>query len=229
MARVMTKTMKQASLNLKDMVDKKPLSLEIEDFLSDVKINTTGTLQVAGNRVWSKDDAKPEIIENAIDQAKALFNVGKEISGWSATYYPAADAVKGSELSIPPGEKGLGCRFIIVVGTREVANLCLSVGSTNAENSLLMLSGDCINLKITVCPVLTTTFKNINAEKMSMRAGFRETVIRKTYNTRHVLVLDGHVEMGSVVSHVTKQIMGKEKKEISSSDVDEVAKSASSE
>jgi hypothetical protein len=226
MARVMTKTMKQASLNLKDMVDKKSLSLEIEDFLSDAKINSTGSLQVNGSRIWSKEDDKPEIIQNAIDQIKGLFNVGKEIYGWSATYYPATEAEKGSELSIQPGEKGLGCRFITVVGTREVANLSLSMGSTDANSTMMMLSGDCLNLKITVCPILNTTFKNVNAEKISIRTGFRETVIRKTYNTRYVLVIDGHVEMSSVVSHVTKQMMGKEKKDISTSDVDEVVKSA---
>jgi hypothetical protein len=226
MARVMTKTMKQASLNLKDMVDKKSLSLEIEDFLGDDKIRSSGSLQVNGSRIWSKEEEKPEIIQNTIDQIKALFNVGKEIYGWSATYYPAAETEKGSELSIQPGEKGLGCRFIVVVGTREVANMSLSMGSTDANSTMMMLSGDCLNLKITVCPVLTTTFKNVNAEKMSLRTGFRETVIRKTCNTRHVLVIDGHVEMSSVVSHVTKQMLGKEKKEINTSDVEEVVNSA---
>ena len=74
MARVMTRTMKQASLNLKDMVDKKSLSLEVEDFLSDGKVATTGTIQVSGSRFWGREDEKPAIVENAIDQAKALFN-----------------------------------------------------------------------------------------------------------------------------------------------------------
>jgi hypothetical protein len=223
MSRVVTHAVKQASLNLKDMVDKKPLGLEVDDLKSDSLLLTSGVQDINGVRTWSKEDHKPEIIQTAIDQVKAMFNVKSEVKSWTASYYPAsASAVKGSEISIPPGDKGLGCRFVIVIGTREIANLSVSTGSINAENPMLMLSGDCLNLKITICPVLTISFKNVGAEKLPARKGFRETLIKKIYSNRHVIVLDGHVDVGDVISHVAKKLIGKEKNEDTSEAVEAV-------
>ena len=227
MARVSTHAIKQASLNLKDMVDKKPLGLEIQDLLEDSLLRTSGNLNVNGVRTWGKEDHKPEIVQTAIDQIKALFNVGTEVKSWTASYYPAESNVKNEEVNIQPGEKGLGGRFIIVIGSREIANLALSMGSTEAENPMMMLSGDCLHLKITICPVLNVIFKNIPAEKMAARKGFREMVIRKNWNTRHILVIESHVEMSDVVSHVSKKLLGKGKTDSSSSEVDAVAEAAS--
>jgi hypothetical protein len=226
MSRVVTHAVKQASLNLKDMVDKKPLGLEIEDLKNDALLLTTGNQDINGVRTWGKEDHKPEIIQTAIDQVKAMFNVKSEVKSWTASYYPASSAVKGSEVSIPPGDKGLGCRFVIVIGTREIANLSVSTGSINAENPMLMLSGDCLNLKITICPVLTIGFKNIGAEKLPARKGFRETIVKKIYSNRHIIVLDGHVEVSDIISHVTKKLIGKEKSEDTSEAVEAVVESA---
>ena len=227
MARVVTHSMKQASLNLKDMVDKKQLGIEINDILEDTRINTTGTLDLEGIRSWNKEMEKPEIIETIIEQIKALFNVKNEVNNWSASYYPPPlNAIKGSEIRIPPGGKNLGCRFIIVVGTREVANMEVSMGSTHAETPMYMLSGDCLNLKVTICPVLSVSFKNVNSEKISLRQNFRPTVISKNFSTRHIIVIDGHIEVSSVVEHVAKKLI-KKKEENSSDAVNEVANAAS--
>lgn len=210
MSRVVTQAVKQASLNLKDMVDKKQLGLEVDDLTSDSTLLTTGFQSINGVRSWHKEEEKPEIIQTAIEQIKGMFNVKNEVKSWTASYYPPSmSTVKGSEIVIPPGEKGLGCRFIIVVGTRDIANLSVSTGSINAENPMLMLSGDCLNLKITICPVLSITFKNVGAEKLPARKGFRETIIKKIYSNRHIIVLDGHIEVSDVISHVAKKLIGK--------------------
>jgi hypothetical protein len=227
MARVVTHAMKQASLNLRDMVDKKQLGLEVDDILGDATIATTGTVDIRGVRIWDKETDKPEIIQTAIDQVKALFNVKNEVTGWTASYYPPeSNSVKGSEVSIPPGEKSLGCRFIIVIGTKEVANMAVSMGSTHAETPMYMLSGDCLNLKITICPVLTISFKNVSGEKISLRPNFRPSVVNKNYTNRHIIVLDGHIEVSSVVEHMAKKLI--KKKDDSSDAVSEVAAAASS-
>ncbi len=226
MARVVTHSMKQASLNLKDMVDKKQLGIEINDILEDAKITTTGTLDIQGVRNWDRETEKPELVETIIEQIKALFNVKNEVNGWSASYYPPpVNFTKGSEISIPPGGKNLGCRFIIVVGTREVANMEVSMGSTHAETPMYMLSGDCLNLKVTICPVMTVSFKNISNEKISLRPNFRPTVINKNVSTRHIIVIDGHIEVSSVVEHMAKKLI--KKKGDSSDSVNEVANAAS--
>ncbi len=226
MARVVTHSLKQASLNLKDMVDKKQLGIEIDDILKDEKILSTGTVDIEGVRVWDKESEKPEIVETIIEQIKALFNVKNEVTGWSASYYsPPTSAAKGSDVTVPPGSKNLGCRFILLVGTRDVANMSISMGSTHAETPMYMLSGDCLNLKITICPVLSVSFKNITSEKISLRPNFRPTVISKNFNNRHILVIDGHIEVSSVVEHMAKKLI-KKKDESSSDDVNEVVEAA---
>jgi len=224
MSRVVTQAVKQASLNLKDMVDKKQLGLEVADLTSDSNLATTGFQSINGVRTWHNEEEKPEIIQTAIEQIKGMFNVKNEVKSWTASYYhPSMNTVKGSEIVIQPGEKGLGCRFIIVVGTRDIANLSVSTGSINAENPMLMLSGDCLNLKITICPVLSITFKNVGAEKLPARKGFRETIIKKIPSNRHIIVLDGHIEVSDVISHVAKKLIGKTSTDTSNDeDIEEI-------
>lgn len=205
MSRVVTHAVKQASLNLRDMVDKKQIGLEISD-LEDLT-------EYEDIHFWAKDTKKPEVIGTLIDQIKSIFDVGNEVTGWSAQYFPppvystSERKYSSPDVSISPVEKGLGCRFVIVVGSREVANLSVSTGSVNAETPALMMSGDCLYLKVTVCPVLTITFSNVNSEKMAPRKGFRETVVKKTPQQRHVLVIDGHVAVGDVVKKVQKDLL----------------------
>ena len=203
MSRVITHAVKQASLNLRDMVDKKNVGLEPEDL--------TPLQEFRNGHVWDTEEEKPEVIATLIDSIKSMFDVGKEVKGWSASYFKPPTAFnrkyESPELSIPPVENKLGARFIVVMGSREIANLSVSTGSVDAESPVLLMPGDCMFLKITVCPVLTTTFKNLPSERMAARKGFRETSIKKNPQNRHVLVLDAHVEMKEVVNKVKNDLL----------------------
>jgi hypothetical protein len=205
MSRVVTHAVKQASLNLKDMIDKKNLSIELDD-IKDI----TSTEQ----KVWKNADIKPEILNTVIEQIRGLFNVGTEVKEWTVTYYPPPihnvekkGTYNPSETRIPAGGKGLGARFIVIIGSRDIANLSLAVGGTEAESAYLVLPGDCLNVKIAVCPVLDICFNNINNEKLAPRKGFRETIIKKSVANRHVLVFDAHVEMSAVVSKIKDELL----------------------
>lgn len=207
MSRVVTHAVKQASLNLRDMIDKKNLSIELDD-IKDVISEE--------KRVWKNEDEKPEILTTTIEQIRGLFNVGTEVKEWTVSYYPAPvhnAEKKGSynpaETRIPAGGKGLGARFVVIVGSRDIANLAIAVGGTEAESAYLVMPGDCLNIKVAVCPVLDIYFNNINNEKMSARKGFRETVIKKSVGSRHILVFDAHVEMSAVVSKIKDELLGK--------------------
>ena len=206
MSRVVTHAVKQASLNLKDMVDKKNLSIELDD-IKDV-ISTE-------QRVWKNDDVKPEILTTTIEQIRGLFNVGTEVKEWTVTYYPAPvhnpekKNYAPSETRISAGGKGLGARFVVIIGSRDIANLSLAVGGTEAESAYLVMPGDCLNIKVAICPVLDIYFNNINSEKLAARKGFRETIIKKSVANRHVLVFDAHVEMSAVVSKIKDELLGK--------------------
>jgi hypothetical protein len=206
MSRVVTHAVKQASLNLKDMIDKKNLSVEIEDIKDVIS---------SEKKVWKNEDEKPEILSTIIEQIRGLFNVGTEVKEWTVSYYPAPihnPEKKGTytppETRIPAGGKGIGARFVVIIGSRDIANLSLAVGSTDAESAYLVLPGDCLNVKIAVCPVLDIYFNNINSEKLSARKGFRETVIKKSVANRHVLVFDAHVEMSAVVGKIKDELLG---------------------
>ena len=198
-----THMIKQASLNLKDMVDKKPIGLEVDE-LKDFNYHTTTH--------WTKEQVKPDMINTMIDQVKSMFDIGKEVIGFSAHYYPPPNfgdkKFSPSEIHIPALKEKMGARFVIMTGSRDIANLSVSTGSIDAESPVLMMSGDCMFMKLTIGPVLDITFKNSFSEKLPARKGFRDTVIKKTPQNRHIFVLDAHVEMSDVVNKVKNDLMG---------------------
>jgi len=207
MSRVVTHAVKQASLNLKDMIDKKNISMEVDDITGIIGPEI---------KTWKNADEKPEVLTTTIEQIRALFNVGSEVKEWTVTYYPApvhSTEKKGSylpgETRIPSGGKNLAARFVVIVGSRDIANLALAVGSTDAESAYLVMPGDCLNVKIAVCPVLDIYFNNINNEKLAARKGFRETTIKKNVGNRHILVFDAHVEMSAVVGKIKDELLSK--------------------
>lgn len=208
MSRVMSKTVKQASLNLRNFIDKKNIGLELSDIS---EISAEGIC-----KFWGKDDSKPEILNTVIEQISSLFEVGNEVNGWSVSYYAAPVFVDRkptqSSIKIPAVPKGLGARFVVVVGSREIANVSLSVGSTEAQSGYLMMPGDALYIKITLVPVMEIIFNNIWGENLAPRDGFRAMTVKKTLNNRHVFVFDGHVEMSSVIEHVKNDLLGKSKK-----------------
>ena len=211
---VSSRTVKQASLNLNNLADKGRVDLNSEDINSILKdINLTFTGANSPNFVWDKESKKPYELEGVIEQIKSIFNVGKEVEDWSVKYYgPAQKNEKGKPVSdflqIPPVEKGLGGRFIILAGTREVPTFEVAVGSTGAENQYLMMDGDCMYLKITICPVLKIVFSNRFSEKMAPRKGFREMIIKKNPFNRHVFVVDAHVSIGALANKVKSELIG---------------------
>lgn len=214
MSRVSTHSIKQASLNLKDMVDKKNIGIETSD-LEEI---------ISGDkRLWTKEEEKPEVFKTIIEQIRGLFNVGSEVEDWTVSYSPPPTyntekkTYSPSETRVSAGGKGLGARFIVVVGSRDIANLSLAYGSTDAESPYLVMSGDCLQLKLAVCPIMDIYFNNINNEKMAPRKGFRETMIKKNVGSRHVLVFDAHVEVSAIASKVKDLLLEKKGVDIGSS------------
>lgn len=232
------KMSKQASLNLGDMVDKRRVDLseqEVDDFIKYIPlVETVGPNEP--NMVWNEKSEKPLLLDTTIDQIKALFNVGKEVVGWTVSYYgpPKFHTVNkmnrpvNSEVKINPVKSGLAGRFIVVVGSREVPTLQVAVGNSGAENKFMMFSSDCLFLKITVCPILATVFSNDFSETMPAKAGFRENVVKKNLKTRHIFVFDAHVDMTTLATKVKDEFVNlTSEKKISNDAVDLVADIAS--
>ena len=216
MSRVISHSVRQASLNLSGMVDKSRLDVTVDD----IKAMLEGK-PIQNDFVWNKEDPKPDALEATIEQIKSIFNVGKEVESWSCAYYaPPQKNEKGKpigdDLQIEPVKNGLGGRFIVLVGSKEVPSLEIAMGSSGAHSEYLLMDGDCIYLKLTICPVLTINFSNRFTEKMPPRKGFREMIIKKNLFNRHILVIDGHVSMGAVADKVKKELIG-----VSSEDVAE--------
>jgi hypothetical protein len=220
MSRVVTKAIKQASLNLANMADKARVDLNEED-VKEILLGLELS-RISGQNLgysWDKDTAKPYAVEGLIEQIKSIFNVGKEVDGWGVNYYaPPQKNEKGHpttpELRIKPVEKGLGGRFVVVVGSKEVPTLEVAVGSTGAENQYFLMPGDCMYLKITICPVLNIVFSNKYSEKLAPRKGYREMTIKKNLYNRHVFVVDAHVSMGALADKVKKELIGVSSEEV---------------
>jgi hypothetical protein len=228
------KMSKQASLNLGDMVDKRRIDLseeEVKDFIKNIPLSDSSNT-TEPNAFWKESAEKPLLLDTTIDQIKALFNVGKEVVGWSVSYYapPKFHTVKkisrpvNHEVKINPVKSGLAGRFIVVVGSREVPTLQVAVGNSGAESKSMMFSGDCIFLKITVCPILAAIFSNDGSETMPAKPGFRENVVKKSLKNRHIFVFDAHVDMTTLATKVKDEFahLVSEKK-TTGSDVDLVA------
>jgi len=220
MSRIVTKSIKQASLSLKDQADKSRVDFTEEDVKECIKNVTVVHNKVSDpSYTWEKDAVKPAPLEGLIEQIRSIFNVGKEVEDWSVKYYaPAQKNEKGKlspdELRIVPVQKGLGGRFIVLVGTKEVPTLEIAVGSSGAENQYLMMPGDCMYLKITICPVLNIVFSNRFGEKMPPRPGFREMTVKKNPQFRHIFVIDAHVSMGALADKVKKELIGVSSEEV---------------
>jgi len=213
MARVVsTKAIKQASLNLSDMVDKRRLDFNSEDVMEALK-DVEVIHSASPSYTWEKTDKKPYVLEGVIEQIKSFFDVGTEVEGFSVKYY--SPPIKNTqnkptthELRIEPIKNGLGGRFVVVVGTKEVPTLEIAMGSSGAENTYALFDGDCMYLKLTVCPVLNIVFSNNFSEKLAPRKGFREMIVKKNLFNRHVFVIDAHVSMGAVANKVKDELVG---------------------
>jgi hypothetical protein len=233
------KMSKQASLNLGDMVDKRRIDLsleEVEEFIKEYPISDNVNINEP-NMTWKESAEKPLLLDTTIDQIKALFNVGKEVVGWSVSYYgpPKFHTVNKMsrpiyhEVKINPVKTGLAGRFIMVVGTKEVPTVQVAVGNSGAESKSMMFSGDCIFLKITVCPILSVIFSNDFSESMPAKPGFRETIIKKSLKNRHIFVFDAHVDMTTLATKVKNEFVNLTgEKKTTGGDVDLVADIAAS-
>lgn len=235
------KSSKQAMLNLQGMADKTRLDIteeEVKDFIKDIPLVDPEN-ESAPSMVWGEQTEKPHLLDTTIDQIKALFNVGNEVVGWTVSYYAPPKFISGKggkqdypkfkELAINPVKSGLAGRFIVVVGSREVPSLQVAVGSSGAESQYLMLSGDCLYLKITICPIIATVFNNRHSEMYNSNKNSRAMPIKKNLKTRHVFVFDAHVNITSLANKVKDEFISiTSDKPVSSSDVDIVASMANS-
>lgn len=213
MARVVSsKAIKQASLNLSDMVDKRRLDFTLADVTEAIK-DVEVIRSASPSFTWDKEDKKPYVIEGVLEQIKTFFDVGTEVENFSVKYYApptknAQNKPSTHELRIDPIKNGLGGRFVVVVGTKEVPTLEIAMGSSGAENQYSLFDGDCMYLKLTVCPVLNIVFSNNFSERLPPRKGHREMIIKKNLFNRHVFVIDAHVSMGAVASKVKDELIG---------------------
>jgi hypothetical protein len=158
--------------------------------------------------IWSKEMDKPPAFLSIIRQIKGLFNVGTEVDGWTIAYFPPPSASKGGksgsqEITIPAAPMGVAARYILCMGTKEVIHM--ATVQKNAEGKLLICQNQAINFPIGLCSQCTFSFNNEKSATMDPRPGFRQTRISKDPSSRHFLVLDGYVSVGTLVSKIKKE------------------------
>lgn len=178
-----------------------------------IKSNNDQTIKVQLNNdavkindaiVWGMTTPKPECIKDILRQIEGLFNIGKEISGWSIQYYPPPILVSGkkTELVIKSAESNIAARYILCLGTMEVLNISANAGGRAGEGKIVIGKGTVMNFPIGICTASSIIFSNQTADFIEGVNGFRQRRIPKNPSNRHILVFDGHVNVSSLTNAI---------------------------
>jgi hypothetical protein len=189
-----------------------PVDAKTSDLDKPMVLDPNRPVKGAHNSIiWSKEIGKPQVLLGIIRQIAGLFNVGTEVDGWTVAYFPPPPASKGGktasvEITIPPAPMGVAARYILCMGTKEVIRM--ATVQKNAEGKLMISQNQAINFPIGLCSQCTFSFNNEKFAAMDPRPGFRQTRISKEPSSRHFLVLDGYVSVGTLVSKIKKEAKG---------------------
>lgn len=167
---------------------------------------------------------KPDVLERLIKQVKAVYNVGKEVNGWSALIYGAPNAGTNSTV-IENAPFGIASRYVIVVGTSEVVNFNMFANGMNCEAKKSMERNDCIMLPFGICSQLNIVFDNTTGSMSEARKGFRTKIVKKNPSYRYIVILDAHSD-GKRVAKDISQSLAKENKKGPVTDTDIIAELA---
>jgi hypothetical protein len=158
--------------------------------------------------IWGKTMPKPRTITGIIRQIEGLFNVGTEVNGWAVAYFPPPVRSKNEkcsirEMTIPQAPMAVAARYILCLGSKEILRLQTVQG--NAEGKILLAANQAVNFPIGLCSQCTFTVNNLGSELIEPRPGFRQVKVSKQLHDRHILVLDGYVNVSSLTDKIRKE------------------------
>jgi hypothetical protein len=184
------------------------LSALIDDTTSDVYKGEQ--IGVGIGQKWGKDSVKPPSIVELYRQIHELFNVGTEVEGYAAFYFPPPKMIgkkfESPELLLGQADFGIAARMILVIGTREVAQLAASAGGRSGEGKLMIGKNRCVSLPLGFCSGCTITFSNAFSESLPAMKGHRDTNIKKNPLDRHILIFDLSASASILTQRIQKEI-----------------------
>jgi len=181
---------KKTSPSYKELENKNNCPVKIEDAI-----------------VWGLDTPKPQCIEDILRQIKGLFNIGKEVSGWSISYYPPPElGINGKylneKLTIKPAPSSIAARYILCLGSMEVLNMSADAGGKSGEGKIFIGKSTVMNFPIGICTASDIIFSNQTAGFLEGQKGFRQRRVNKDPSKRHILVFDGHFNISSLTNAI---------------------------
>ena len=184
-------------------VSSKPLTSEIPAIISDRPVKGE-----YNSIIWGKTMPKPRTITGIIRQIEGLFNVGTEVNGWAVAYFPPPVRSKNEkcairEMTIPQAPMAVAARYILCLGTKEILRLQTVQGG--ADGKILLAANQAVNFPIGLCSQCTFTVNNLSSEMIEPRPGFRQVKVSKQLHDRHILVLDGYVNVSSLTDKIRKE------------------------
>jgi len=179
------------------------LSTEVPVILSDRPVKGEHN-----SIIWGKTMPKPRTITGIIRQIEGLFNVGTEVNGWAVAYFPPPVRSKNEkcsirEMTIPQAPMAVAARYILCLGSKEILRLQTVQG--NADGKILLAANQAVNFPIGLCSQCTFTVNNLGSEMIEPRPGFRQVKVSKQLHDRHILVLDGYVNVSSLTDKIRKE------------------------
>jgi len=215
MSKVKVKTKSCGEIRLGNMSQSNEIKIDenqlILDFANPENPSNMLTADTVVAFSWTKTMKKPDTVQEAFRQICALFNVGKEVDGYSVYYFPpAVKKEKGYEhktFSLVKAEFGAAARMILVLGTREMLYLSASGAGMSGEGKILINKNWCHSLPLGFCSQCVLTFNNSESEALPSKKGFRAgNRMKKDPTKRHILVFDLSTSSQIVTERIQREL-----------------------
>lgn len=154
---------------------------------------------------------KNHIIKSVIQEITDLYDIKKDIQGWSLTYY-----TPGGDLEIPPSEFTVGYKVLIQLGGREVYTAVIHQAGRDIDvpQKIVLTQDSAYNLPGRLSQIIKLKCNSKKAENVSARPGHRPIRVKKDPSKRHVLILEGYINP-DVFNQMIKEKSGIDIKELS--------------
>lgn len=153
---------------------------------------------------------KNHIISHVVEEITSLYDIKKDIQGWSLVYYPPGD-----EIDIERSEFTVGYKVLIQLSGREVYTgvLYQSGMKLDIPRKIVLSQNTAFNLPGQMSQVIQLKCNNKKAENVAAKPGHRPMRVKKDPSKRHVLVLEGYINP-DVFNEMIKEKSGIDIKEL---------------
>lgn len=159
-----------------------------------------------GQLCWGTDAVFPPVFVNLFDQIRAMYNIKKEVIGFSVMLWTPRVSYKTSKKNtinnIPTASMSVASRIILSAGHREHFDISASHGKLNGEGDFNLGTNESVSIPIGVAAGLQISFDNSDYYVIKTREGHRPRHIAKDPSKTFIIVIDGCINAESLVNQI---------------------------